>query len=338
MLEFDPPNPPHKLDFHHALLTPKPNRLGHVSRQDVANLELDGAVPLIVANMDHIGTFAIAEVLKPFRLMVALLKDFTVQEWEEAVRDRQLDPRLLIPTFGVRDLPQEIAKLRGLVERFPTIPFVCLDVANGYLQSAADAVKAVKDALPEVRVAAGNIVEAEGLLHLHEAGASIIKVGIGSGGVCLTRKMTGVGYPQLSAIHDLAPLAHSLGVRLISDGGMTDPGAAVKAWCAGAHYVMAGSYFAGHEETGLEFHGMSSTLSRTLRGQQQAKYRASEGREVVLKSRGSLAHTVSDLLGGIRSSMTMINADDVGELPTTVRKATICAQMLNRIEGIDQGQ
>ena len=326
----------YKLDFDDVLLTPRVSTQKTISRSEV-DLQVDGAVPLIVANMDHIGTFQIAQHLKSFRLQVALLKDFTADQWSHEVRERQLDPRLLIPTLGTRDLAEEIAKIRRIVTEFPTIPFVCLDVANGYLETAADAVRAVKDALPSVRIAAGNVVEEEGLWHLARAGADIIKVGIGSGGVCLTRKMTGVGYPQFSAIQELFPVAQEAGVALISDGGMTGPDAAAKAFAAGADYVMAGSYFAGHEETGLEFHGMSSTRSRTDRGQEIRTYRASEGREVVLHSRGSLAHTVTALLGGLNSSCTMLNVRRLGDLKHAPLKATRVHHQLNRIHGIQAG-
>lgn len=329
--------PQEKYDFGDILLLPRVGSRSIASRSEI-DLSVDGAVPIIVANMDTIGTFHVARILAPYRLQVAILKHFTVEDWKHEVLSTGLDARLLIPTLGLRDLDSEIKRTRAILDLFPEIKMVCLDVANGYMPSVADAVRKIKDAVGNVKVCAGNVVEAEGLYHLARAGADVVKVGIGSGGVCLTRKMTGVGCPQFSAISDLAAVAASENVQLISDGGMTDPGAAAKAFAAGAHYVMAGSYFAGHEETGLLFHGMSSDRSRTTRGEVPAEYRTSEGREVILKSKGSLSHTVSALLGGLRSSCTYLGVDGLEDLRTSDVQAIVVRRQLNRIEGIDQEQ
>jgi GMP reductase len=324
-----------KFDFCDIQLLPQVSKLANPpKRRSDVNLLVDGRVPIIVANMDSIGTFEVAALLKPFGLMVAILKDFTSDDWKKAIEDGELNPRSLIPTLGLRNIDGEIERVRSIVSAFPEIDIVCLDVANGYLRAVADAVRRLKDALPHIKVCAGNVVEEKGLMHLAAAGADIIKVGIGSGGVCLTRKMTGIGCPQFSAIHDLAPLAKEMHVALVSDGGMTDPGSAVKAFAAGADFIMAGSYFAGHEETGSHFHGMSSHKSRGVRGEEVVDYRASEGREVVLVSKGSLAHTVQDLLGGIRSGCTYLGLDQLSDLKTANIQAIRVGRQLNRIQGI----
>lgn len=322
-----------KYDFADIQLLPRIGR-SHVGSRSEIDLSVNGAVPIIVANMDTVGTFDVARLLNPYRIQVAILKDYTADEWKQKVDPEQLDPRLLIPTLGLRGLSDEIARVRQIVDHFPQIQMVCLDVANGYLNVVSDGVKRIKDAFPDIKVCAGNVVEADGLVHLARAGANVIKVGIGSGGVCLTRKMTGVGCPQFSAVKDLADIAISEGVELISDGGMTDPGAAVKAFAAGAHYVMAGSYFAGHEETGTMFHGMSSDRSRSERGEAVADYRASEGREVILKSKGSLGHTVRELLGGLRSACTYLGVTGLDDLRQANLRAVIVRRQLNRIDGI----
>lgn len=327
-----------KLDFSHIQLKPRVYSLESEasppkSRADV-NLLVEDRVPVIVANMDHIGTFDIARIVCPMGMMVAILKEFTAEDWKRELADGVIPPHRLIPTVGLRDLESDIEQTRAILQAFPTIDIICLDVANGYLHSAADAVKLLKDAFPDTHICAGNVVEADGLIHLAEAGASIVKVGIGSGGVCLTRRMTGVGCPQFSAVADLAPLAQRMGVRLISDGGMTNPGDAMKAMAAGASFVMAGSYWAGHEETGQTFHGMSSHGSREKRQQEKASYRASEGREVVLAPRGSLVHTVQEFLGGLRSSCMYLGVRNLGDIPGAELEAYRVHQQLNRIEGI----
>lgn len=326
-----------KLDFADVMLSPRVAPLeDRADSRILVDLEVDGRVPIIVANMDTIGTFDVASLLAPYGMMVAILKDFSAEDWKEALGDPALgiNPRLLIPTFGLRGLDIELERIGQILANHPQIDIICLDVANGYLHAAAEAVARAKAAFPQVRVCAGNVVEEAGLRHLADAGADIIKVGIGSGGVCLTRKMTGIGCPQFSAIMDLAPLAQQLGVALVSDGGMTDGGAAVKAFAAGADFVMAGSYFAGHEETGLHFHGMSSHKSRGVRQGRRASYRASEGRDVVLVSKGSLRHTVEELLGGIRSGCTYLGTRRLGALRTLPIHASRVYHQLNRIQGV----
>ena len=327
-----------KLDFSHIQLNPRVYPLADgetppFSRAEV-NLLVNDRIPIIVANMDHIGTLDIARIVCPMGLMVAILKETTTEEWKRALGDGVVAPNRVIPTVGLRDLEYGLARVSAIKSAHPGVDLVCLDAANGYLHAAADAVKRIKDVLPGMRVIAGNVVEEEGLYHLANAGADIIKVGIGSGSVCLTRKMTGVGCPQFSAILNLSPHAKSLGVELISDGGMTNPGDAMKAFAAGASFVMSGGYFAGHHETGAHFHGMSSHGSRLHRGQAKESYRASEGREVVLENRGHLADTVQELLGGLNSSCMYLGVRNLGDVRHAKLTANRVYQQLNKVEGI----
>lgn len=324
-----------QLDFGDILLVPKvhPTRLSSRSEVDIVDPVLH-TVPIVVANMDSIGTFEMAEHLKPFNLMVAILKDFALEDWEREIKIKKLDPKNLIPTLGTRDITSDVNRLRKLYELFPALPFICLDVANGYLPVVADAVKNIKDAMPDVKICAGNIVNEEGVYHLSRAGASIVKVGIGSGGVCLTRLKTGVGYPQFSAVQNAVAAAKEMNVQVISDGGITCVGDFAKAFAAGADMVMAGSFFAGHEETGPHFHGMSSDRSRTQRGEAVLDYRASEGRAVMLSSKGSLPHTLRDLLGGLRSACTYLGVTSLADLKSSDIEAIKVNRQLNRIGNV----
>ena len=105
---------------------------------------------------------------------------------------------------------------------------------------------------PNHTILAGNVVTGEMVEELILSGADIIKVGIGPGSVCTTRKKTGVGYPQLSAVLECADAAHGLGGHIISDGGCTCPGDVAKAFGAGADFVMMGGMLAGHDQSGGE--------------------------------------------------------------------------------------
>jgi len=152
--------------------------------------------------------------------------------------------------------------------------------------------------------------------------------GIGPGSVCTTRKQTGVGYPQLSAISECAQAAHTMDPKghVMGDGGCTCPGDFAKAFGAGADFVMAGGMFAGHDESGGEtvqsasglyyksFYGMSSAVAMNKYAGGVANYRSSEGKAVTVPYRGPVKNTVNDLLGGLRSACTYVGASSLGKL------------------------
>jgi GMP reductase len=165
-----------------------------------------------------------------------------------------------------------------------------------------------------------------------------------SGAVCTTRLQTGVGYPQLSAIIECADAAHGLDAHIIADGGCTCPGDVAKAFAAGADFVMLGSMLAGHNEGGgeiitelhatskiilddwgnpasqydekkfVEFYGMSSATAMNKHHGGVAEYRSSEGRTVRVPYRGAVSNTVLNILGGLRSTLTYVGAQNLKQL------------------------
>jgi GMP reductase len=181
------------------------------------------------------------------------------------------------------------------------------------------------------------------------SGADIVKIGIGPGSVCTTRKQTGVGYPQLSAVLECADSAHGLGGHVVSDGGCTCPGDFSKAFGAGADFVMAGGMFASHYESGgdiveingklfKQFYGMSSGVAMNKHVGGVAEYRSSEGKAVTLPYRGMIKDTINDILGGIRSSCTYVGAQKLKELPKRTTFIRV-SQQINEIFGsIDEGK
>lgn len=145
--------------------------------------------------------------------------------------------------------------------------------------------------------------------------------------VCTTRKITGVGYPQLSAIIECADAAHGLGGLVCADGGCKTPGDVAKAFGAGADFVMLGGMLAGHDEcggelirlengepTGMKFYGMSSATAMEKYAGGVAEYRASEGKEVIVPYRGSVENTIKEILGGLRSACTYTGARSLKDL------------------------
>ncbi|HVE44921.1 MAG TPA: GMP reductase [Gammaproteobacteria bacterium] len=318
-----------KLDFSDVLIRPKRSVLK--TRADVSLTRefkfkhastLWQGVPIIAANMDHTGTFNMAKTLSEHGLLTALDKFIEVEAWQHFVKEH---PSVLSSCFvsaGISDA--DFARLEELLAVMPA-PLICLDVANGYTERFVSCLERVREQYPAAVIMAGNVVTGEMVEELILSGADIVKIGIGPGSVCTTRKKTGVGYPQLSAIIECADAAHGLGGHVCADGGCATPGDVAKAFAAGADFVMLGGMFAGHDECSGEvieegdkrykrFYGMSSTEAMERHHGSIADYRSSEGRSVNVPYRGPVKNTILDILGGIRSTCTYVGAHRLKEL------------------------
>ena len=319
-----------KLTFDDVLIRPKRSTL--VSRSDV-NLvreftfrhteETWDGVPIVAANMDTTGLFSIAEILQGHKMLTCTQKFYSTREFSEAWGDR-VDPEFIAVTCGSTDESFELLKRKMATNK--GLKMICIDVANGYREVFLNFVKKVREAFPEKIIIAGNVATREMTEALILAGADIVKVGIGPGSVCTTRKVAGVGYPQLSAISECADAAHGLNGHVMSDGGCSSPGDVAKAFAAGADFVMLGGMLAGHDESGGElvedsegayksFYGMSSAKAMETHYGEIADHRAPEGKEVRVPYRGPLEVTVQSILGGLRSACSYVGARRIKDLP-----------------------
>ena len=320
-----------KLGFKDVMIRPKRSTL--VSRSEVTLLrkftfihtgqQWEG-IPVMAANMDTVGTFQMALALAKVKLFTAIHKHYSIQEWKGfmQIADENIIDRIAVSTGSGQ---ADAKKLNLIMQLFPQLRFICIDVANGYSEYFVDFVKRIREKYPEKVIIAGNVVTGEMVEELLLGGADIIKVGIGPGSVCTTRIKTGVGYPQLSAIIECADAAHGLGGQIISDGGCTVPGDVAKAFGGGADFVMLGGMFAGHDENGGElierngkkfklFYGMSSETAMKKHAGGVAEYRASEGKTVEKPYQGPVIKTLQDILGGVRSACTYVGARKLKEL------------------------
>lgn len=334
-----------KLDFKDVLIRPKRSTLKSRSQVSLerefkflhAKIQWTG-VPIIAANMDHTGTFEMANALSKHHMMVATHKFYDVNDWKEAVKKNADLVNFAFVSSGVRE--DDLENLKQVTQT-TGISHICLDVANGYSEYFADFVKRTRETFPDKIIMAGNVVTGEMVEQLILSGADIVKVGIGPGSVCTTRKKAGVGYPQLSAIIECADAAHGLAGHICADGGCTVPGDIAKAFGAGADFVMLGGMFAGHDECAgsiiekgdrqyKRFYGMSSSEAMTKYRGKVAEYRASEGKSVDVPYRGPVEHTIQDILGGVRSACTYVGASYLKSLPkrTTFIRVT---QQINEI-------
>ena len=319
-----------KLDYCDVLIRPKRSVIE--SRKD-AVLEREfifnngnkwKGVPIAAANMDTVGTINVAKVLSSYSMLTCLSKHHGGDINSSDIMNYDRENMAL--SFGLKDRDMLIYD-EWAHEASHEHPFFCLDVANGYTQKFIDFVKEIRERWPQKTLIAGNVVTAEMTEALLLAGADIIKVGIGPGSVCTTRKITGVGYPQLSAVIECADAAHGMGGYIMADGGCQSPGDVAKAFGAGADFVMLGGILAGHDECAGEvvtedsgasykvFYGMSSDTAMNKHNGGVATYRASEGKTVKVPYRGALDNTIQQILGGIRSACTYTGAKNIKQLP-----------------------
>jgi len=321
-----------KLDYSDVLLRPKRSTMG--SRSEVGlerkytfrnSGQTYSGIPIMAANMDGVGTVEMAKALDKVGLFTCLTKNVT---------DVPAINNVAVST-GITDNDQKRVDL--VLERNPLTRYICIDVANGYSERFIKFVEDMRTKYPEHVIIAGNVVTPDITEELILSGADIVKVGIGPGSVCTTRIKTGVGYPQLSAVIECADAAHGLDGHIIADGGCTSPGDVVKAFAAGADFVMLGGMLAGHDEGGgtvegnkVKFYGMSS---KEAQGDDFKDYRASEGRVVEIPYRGPVDPTVHDILGGLRSACTYVGARTLKQLS----KCATFVRVNNQFNGVYTG-
>ncbi|MGO1061169.1 IMP dehydrogenase [Planococcus sp. FY231025] len=210
------------------------------------------------------------------------------------------------------------------------VDVIVLDTAHGHSKGVMDMVAQIRATYPELVIIAGNVATAEGTRALIEAGADVVKVGIGPGSICTTRVIAGVGVPQITAVYDCATEARKYGKTIIADGGIKFSGDIIKALAAGGHVVMLGSLLAGTTESPGETEIFQGRRFKTYRGmgsiasmekgskdryfQDDAKKLVPEGIEGRLPYKGPLADTIHQLLGGIRAGMGYCGTKDLQAL------------------------
>jgi GMP reductase len=333
-----------KLDFNNVLIRPKRSVLSSRSQVNINrkikflnSTKIWDGVPIIAANMDTTGTFGVYKVLSNNKMITAMNKFYTVDDYNDFLNDKNnvLNPDFFMVSTGISD--NDFVNLKNILSQIEC-NWICIDVANGYMESLVNFCKRVRNEFPNHIIVAGNVVTREMVEELLLNGkVDVVKVGIGPGSACLTRSQTGVGMPQLSAILECSDAAHGIGGHIIGDGGITCPGDLAKAFGGGSDFVMMGGVFAGHDENPGDvhvdevsgdkyklFYGMSSKHAMEKHYGSMNNYRSSEGRVIKLKYKGAIQDTVNNYLGGLRSACTYINAKNIKEMSkcTTFIKVT----------------
>ena len=349
-----------KLNYSDVLLRPKRSTL--TSRKEV-ELEREFkfyhspkrwcGIPIMAANMATCGTFNMAKVLAPHKIITAFHKYYQLNEYKKFFRSFN-DPDFIVYTLGTRK--EDFEKLCKIKEEkiIDNFSFVCIDIPNGYLEHFLVKIAEVRKLLPRHIIIAGNVVTNEITEEIILSGADIVKVGIGPGSVCTTRRMTGVGYPQLSAVIECADAAHQISNKsghglVIADGGQQYPSCVAKAFCAGADFNMFGSMFSGYDQSEGEivekngkkykeyFGSASNKALKTYYGK-KASHRASEGREVLMPYKGDMEPFIQDLFGALRSTGTYIGARRLKEFSKRATFIRTNSQLTTYLEPFDTGE
>ena len=244
-----------KYDFDDVMIRPKRSSLE--SRSDVllkrvlrmphAGFRMLTGVPIFAANMDTVGTVNAAHALAELDCFTAVHKYITKEDYMELASKSETRQHAFIPV-DIKESAEMTSEKLGWAGQSKEDCLLYVDVANGYQEVFIKAISNIRRSFPEAIIMAGNVVTADMTEALIIAGADIVKVGIGPGAQCETRKVTGVGYPQLSAIIECADAAHGLKGFICADGGCRTSGDVAKAFAAGADFVMLGTMLAAHKE------------------------------------------------------------------------------------------
>ena len=319
------------LTYDDVLLVPRRSRVR--SRRQVnlgtrlsRRLELD--LPIVAANMDTVCESEMAIALARLggigiihRFLPTSAHALEVEKVKAAGED-------LLVGVAVGTDHDMIERARSCVAAGADV--LVLDIAHGHAEHALEGVKLLKDAFPGTDLVAGNVATAAGAADLAAAGADAIKVGVGPGGVCTTRLVAGVGVPQLTAIDDA--VGGASGIPVIADGGIRTSGDIAKALAAGADTVMIGSLFAGTKESPGEVEHSPKGLVKRIRGMasreavegraerhgaelddEYFEQRAPEGVEGLMPYQGEVTKVLHQLLGGVKSAMSYLDATDLDE-------------------------
>ncbi|MFZ7102606.1 MAG: IMP dehydrogenase [Peptococcaceae bacterium] len=273
-------------------------------------------LPLVDENFNLKGLITIKDIEK-------------ARQYPNSAKDSQ--GRLLAgAAVGVSN--DTMQRVNALVEA--KVDVIVVDTAHGHSQGVIDTVRKIRTKYPQLQIIAGNVATAEATRDLIEAGADAVKIGIGPGSICTTRVVAGVGVPQLTAIYDCANEAKKYQIPIIADGGIKFSGDVAKAIAAGADIVMIGSLFAGTEESPGEIEIYQGRSYKVYRGmgslaamkagscdryfQENVPKLVPEGVEGRVPYKGSLAETIYQLIGGLRSSMGYCGAKDISAMKESV--------------------
>lgn len=323
-------NIPLALTYDDVLLVPQRSSVQSRSQislktQITPNFSVD--FPIISINMETVTGIDMAVKLSQLGGVSFYPRFKSPQEQVKDIQKIHKAGARVIPAVGIKDGEFERVSLLADIG----VEVITIDVAHGHLQTALDFVKKIKKKYPQMEVISGVVGTYEGARDLFEVGADAVRVGVGPGTICTTRKVTGSGVPQITAISDAYRAGKEFGKPIIADGGTKNTGDIVKALAAGANAVAIGSQLAGTDEApgslieiaGKKYKEYNGSTSKTEKIKQYAQYNQDkteayveyvEGVESTVPYTGTLETTIQKMDKGIRSGLSYSGAFNIAEL------------------------
>lgn len=307
----------------------KPLRSCVFSRKQVSTTsrlfrDLHFNIPIMSANMDTVTEGEMAKAMFDLGGIGAIHRFMT---FEEQLNMLQQTPGTKILTVGVGS--GVLSQIEAAARRFPSDLAVLIDVAHGHCERVIELIHDIRSSntVGGIPVIAGNVATYDGAYDLAKAGADAVKVGVGGGSACSTRVVTGCGVPQLTAVMEAVRAMDDFEVHfkrrptVIADGGIKSSGDIVKALAAGANFVMLGGLLSATTETPGDLITLNDREYKTYRGMASSAAqktigvnRKAEGVEAIVPFKGSVVNIVKDLMEGVRSGMSYLNAYSIEEL------------------------
>ncbi|MFC6733087.1 MULTISPECIES: guanosine monophosphate reductase [unclassified Haladaptatus] len=327
------------LSYGDVLLVPQRSAVDSRSDIDLStnltpNLELD--TPLVSAAMDTVTEADLAIELSRLGGIGTIHRFLTIAEQAAQVERVKAAGERVAAAVGINE--DYLERTEACLEAGADC--IMMDVAHGHMEACLDAAARI-DWEYDAELVVGNVVTAEAVQDLYEAGADGVKVGVGPGSHCTTREVAGAGKPQLTAIDDCADVATELGIPLCADGGVRTSGDAAKALMAGADTVMMGSFFAGTDEAPGDIvthgdqrfkrtRGMASSAAANARTDKESNPSADEGVDGLTPYKGSLAPLVSEFLAGVRSGVSYCGGHTIAEARANAEFIRVAASAQER--------
>jgi GMP reductase len=293
-----------------------------VKRWKHATLEWSG-IPIFASNHESLGVFPVAKTLSTMKVVTMIRKEEPIKDWHQAVLS--MNANYLCPTIGIENNKQQVDNLRQIMGLHKDLKFIYIHADNGHQLKMINTINKVRQVFPTKIIIAGDVITEEGVAALLDAGADIVKVGLGSSESHL-RTTTGIGYPQLTSLQNCVRTAYAAGGHILSDGGFQTTGDIVKAFGAGANFVFVEDMFLGHEEcegVAVErFYKSDEILGKDqlmIARKFKQFYSINQENNLDIPYAGPIMGTANNIIQNVKNACMMLNCRTIQELPRHVR-------------------